>query len=115
MVPGSTQPLTYMSTRNLSGGKGRAARKADKLTAICEPIVKRKCGSPTSQNPLGLHGLFQGQLYLLRFYSVATRSFTFYKYVRRFILTYFQVRSGSWYRSSYEHFSGARLQYLQIY
>jgi hypothetical protein len=27
------------STRNLSGGKRRPARKADNLTAICEPIV----------------------------------------------------------------------------
>jgi hypothetical protein len=36
---GSTQPLTEMSTRNLPGGKGRPAPKADKLTAICEPIV----------------------------------------------------------------------------
>jgi hypothetical protein len=36
---GSTQPLTEMSTRNLPGGKGRPARKADNLTAICEPIV----------------------------------------------------------------------------
>jgi hypothetical protein len=27
-----------MSTRNLPGGKGRPARKADNLT-ICEPIV----------------------------------------------------------------------------
>jgi hypothetical protein len=35
----TTQPLTEMSTRNLPGGKGRPARKADKLTAICEPIV----------------------------------------------------------------------------
>jgi hypothetical protein len=35
----STQPLTEMSTSNLPGGKGRPARKADKLTAICEPIV----------------------------------------------------------------------------
>jgi hypothetical protein len=33
------QPLTEMSTRNLPGGKGRPARKADDLTAICEPIV----------------------------------------------------------------------------
>jgi hypothetical protein len=39
MALGSTQPLTEMSTRNLSGGKGRPARKADNLTAICEPIV----------------------------------------------------------------------------
>jgi hypothetical protein len=28
-----------MSTRNLMGSKGRPARKADNLTAICEPIV----------------------------------------------------------------------------
>jgi hypothetical protein len=35
----STQPLTEMSTRNIPGGKGRQARKADNLTAICEPIV----------------------------------------------------------------------------
>jgi hypothetical protein len=36
---GLTQPLTEMSTRNFPGGKGRAARKADNLIAICEPIV----------------------------------------------------------------------------
>jgi hypothetical protein len=42
MALGSTQPLTEMSTTNLpggGGGKGRPARKADNLTAICEPIV----------------------------------------------------------------------------
>jgi hypothetical protein len=39
MALGSTQPLTEMSTRNLPEGKGRPARKADNLTAICEPIV----------------------------------------------------------------------------
>jgi hypothetical protein len=36
---GSTQPLTEMNTRNLPGGKGRPAHKANNLTAICEPIV----------------------------------------------------------------------------
>jgi hypothetical protein len=39
---GSTQPLTEMSTRNLSGGggaKGRPTRKADNHSAIYEPIV----------------------------------------------------------------------------
>jgi hypothetical protein len=36
---GSTHPVTEMSTRNLSGGKGRPAHKADNLTAICDPIV----------------------------------------------------------------------------
>jgi hypothetical protein len=39
MALGSTQPLTEMSTRKIPGGKGRPARKADNLTAICEPIV----------------------------------------------------------------------------
>ena len=39
MALGTTQPLTEMSTRNLSGGKGRPERKADNLTVICEPIV----------------------------------------------------------------------------
>jgi hypothetical protein len=35
----STQYLTEMSTRKIPGGKARPARKADNLTAICEPIV----------------------------------------------------------------------------
>jgi hypothetical protein len=35
----STQPLTEMSTRNLPGRKEGPERKADNLTAICEPIV----------------------------------------------------------------------------
>jgi hypothetical protein len=35
MALGSTQPLTEMSTRNLSGGKVRPARRADNLAAIC--------------------------------------------------------------------------------
>jgi hypothetical protein len=39
MALGSTQTLTEMSTRNLPGGKGRPARRADNLTAIYEPIV----------------------------------------------------------------------------
>jgi hypothetical protein len=39
MALGSTQSLTDMSTRNLPGGKGRPAPKADNLTATCEPIV----------------------------------------------------------------------------
>jgi hypothetical protein len=35
----STYLLIEMSVRNLPGGKGRPTRKAEKLTAICEPIV----------------------------------------------------------------------------
>jgi hypothetical protein len=40
----STQPLTEMSTANLSEDKGRLAHKDGNLTAICEQIF-RKCGS----------------------------------------------------------------------
>jgi hypothetical protein len=39
MALGLTQSLTEMSARNLPSGKGRPARRADNLTAICEPIV----------------------------------------------------------------------------
>jgi hypothetical protein len=39
MALGSTQPLTEMSTTNLPGGKWWPARKAENLTAICDPIV----------------------------------------------------------------------------
>jgi hypothetical protein len=35
---GSTNHLTEMSTRNLVGGKGWPARKADNFAAICELI-----------------------------------------------------------------------------
>jgi hypothetical protein len=35
----STQSLTEMSARNLPEGKGRPAREADNLTAICEPTA----------------------------------------------------------------------------
>jgi hypothetical protein len=33
------KPLTEISTRNLSVGKGWPARKAHNLAAICKPIV----------------------------------------------------------------------------
>jgi hypothetical protein len=39
MALGSNHPLTEMSTSNRPGDKERPARKADNLTAICEPIV----------------------------------------------------------------------------
>jgi hypothetical protein len=47
MALGSTQRLTKISTRNLPGGKGRPARKADNLTAICGSLdVTQPCGPP---------------------------------------------------------------------
>jgi hypothetical protein len=39
MVLGPTQSLAEKSTRILPGVKGRPARKADNLTAICESIL----------------------------------------------------------------------------
>jgi hypothetical protein len=39
MALGLTQPLTEMGTRNILGGIGWPARRADTLTAIYEPIV----------------------------------------------------------------------------
>jgi hypothetical protein len=38
MALGSNEPLTEMSTRNIPGIKERSARKAEKLTTICEPV-----------------------------------------------------------------------------
>jgi hypothetical protein len=39
MALGSNQPVTEMSTRDLPGSKKLLARRADNLTAICEPNV----------------------------------------------------------------------------
>jgi hypothetical protein len=41
MVLGLAQPLTEISTRNFPGIKAWSPPKADNLTAICEPIVKK--------------------------------------------------------------------------
>jgi hypothetical protein len=60
----STQPLTEMGTRNIPGGEGRPARKADNLNAICEPIVYKNVWASTFRSPMGLHGPLQGYLYL---------------------------------------------------
>jgi hypothetical protein len=35
-------------------------RKANNLTAICEPAVYKNVEASTSHNPMGLHGLLQG-------------------------------------------------------
>jgi hypothetical protein len=57
MVLGTTQPLTEMSTRNLPGGKaGLPARKADNLTAICEPMSRKYGNLDFSQHYTGYLG-----------------------------------------------------------
>jgi hypothetical protein len=57
MALGSTKPLTKMSTWNLLLGKGRPARKADNITAICECL--ENVGTSMSYKPVDLHGLLQ--------------------------------------------------------
>jgi hypothetical protein len=61
-------------------GKGRPARKADNVTAICEPIVLENVGASTSHNTMGLYGLLQGYLFLLIYgflFVPAKSQFTF--------------------------------------
>jgi hypothetical protein len=52
---GSTQSLTKMCTRNLSGCEGRPARKADILIANCELVVYKNMGASTSTTLLLPH------------------------------------------------------------
>jgi hypothetical protein len=56
MTLGSTQPLTEMSIKNLPGGKGRLARKADTLPLSVSRLSRENVGASTSHNPMGLHG-----------------------------------------------------------
>jgi hypothetical protein len=50
----TTRPLTEINTRHLRvESKGRPARKADSLTAICKR-KSRKCGSLDVTQPYGL-------------------------------------------------------------
>jgi hypothetical protein len=60
MALDSTQPLTEMGTRNLPGGEGLPARKADNLTDICEVDCLQNVGASTSHKPTSLHGLLKG-------------------------------------------------------
>jgi hypothetical protein len=58
----STHPLTEINTRDVPGDKGRRARKAGTLTAICEPIMYEveNVGASTSLITMGFHGLLTG-------------------------------------------------------
>jgi hypothetical protein len=66
IVLGSTQSLTEMGTRNFPGEEGTAGRDVSLTTS--PPSVSRlsreNVGDSTSHNPMSLHGLLQGQLYL---------------------------------------------------
>jgi hypothetical protein len=63
MALGSTQPLTEMSTRNISWGWRRPVRRADKL-ATSMWLLSRDLGTLTSWNPQGLSRPVQGLRYL---------------------------------------------------
>jgi hypothetical protein len=57
MAVGSTPPVTEMSTRNLSGGKGRPACTADNFHRHLWADYSENVGASTSHTPMGLHGL----------------------------------------------------------
>jgi len=60
-----TQPLTEMSTTNISWGQRRPVRRADNLTTfVCR--LSRNLGASTSWNPQGLSRPVMGLLYLVR-------------------------------------------------
>ena len=73
---GLTQPLTEMSTRNISWGVKEAGAKDWKpSTFMC--WLSWNLGASTSWNPLGLSRPIQGLLYLLTVYSPFVGSFVF--------------------------------------
>jgi hypothetical protein len=61
--------LSEMSTRNLPGGKGRPARKADNLTAICDPIVY-KMWEPRRLTALWVSTACYRDTFTFTFYSI---------------------------------------------
>jgi hypothetical protein len=73
----SAQSLTETSPREFLRGYGWPARKADSLTAICEPTVK-KCESLDVSKPYGFPRPVRG--------IVLTLLYFFCTYVIKFIL-----------------------------
>jgi len=68
MALGSTQPLTEMSTRSISWGKGG---RCVRLTTYHHPVpLSRNLGALTSWNPLGLSRLVTRLLYLYYIYKI---------------------------------------------
>jgi hypothetical protein len=59
--------IIQMSTRNLSGGKGRPASKADNLTVIFEPIVKKMWEPRFLRTLLASTACYRGSFIFLRY------------------------------------------------
>jgi ABC-type cobalt transport system substrate-binding protein len=62
MVLESTQSLTETITKNLPGGKGGRARKAQKFTVIYEPIIWKVWEPPRPLTGIALPFLFTLQI-----------------------------------------------------
>jgi len=70
MALGLTQPLTEMNTRNISWGKRRPVRRADKLTTfMCR--LSWNLGASTSWNPQGLSRPVMGLLYFYLYLKIS--------------------------------------------
>jgi hypothetical protein len=65
MAPGSTQPLTELSIRDLLRGEKWPVRRADNLAVSYEPIVWRKCGSLDVSQPYASKDSYRDSFYLL--------------------------------------------------
>jgi len=64
MTLGSTQPLTEMSTRSISWGKGG---RCVRLTTYHHPVpLSRNLGTLTSWNPLGPSGPVTGLIFTVQ-------------------------------------------------
>jgi hypothetical protein len=54
-----------MSTKKCLRIKAWPGLTADSFTAIYDLIVYKMCGASISHNPIGLHGLIQGYIYVV--------------------------------------------------
>jgi len=88
---GSTQPLTKMSTRNISWGKGG---RCVRLTTYYHPVpLSRNLGTLTSWNPLSLSmpvmGLLHLYLYQTERWKCESREINTQRRLRRFTGSHF--------------------------
>jgi hypothetical protein len=72
MALGTNQLLTEMSTRNLPGGKGQPAHKADNFTAICEPIVSKMWEPRNLTNIWAFTASYRESFFLLSYFSAVS-------------------------------------------